>query len=136
MVPVTDSKTCSKCTQTKPLSEFYPRATGYRSWCKACYKSNRPERTEEFKAKEKCRTLKRRYGISLEEFERILKTQSSRCAICSTDQEPKQGWHTDHDHGTGKVRGILCHNCNLLLGLSGDRTSTLKAAIDYLNAHA
>jgi hypothetical protein len=133
---MTDSKHCPKCDLTKPLVEFYPRKGGYRSWCKTCDRSNRPERTEEFKAKEKCRTLRRRYGISLAEFTALLESQSSCCAICSTDQEPKQGWHTDHDHTTGKVRGILCHNCNLLLGLGRDRPAILQSAIDYLHEHS
>lgn len=67
---------------------------------------------------------RRNYGISSEEKEFLLVQQGGCCAVCNTSDPGKRGWHTDHDHSCcpgrtscGKcIRGILCHNCNMLLG--------------------
>jgi hypothetical protein len=60
--------------------------------------------------------------------------QDNKCAICgSTDPARKDGdWDVDHDHATGKVRGLLCHHCNIVIGSAQDNIDTLKAAIVYL----
>jgi recombination endonuclease VII len=50
----------------------------------------------------------------------------------TTSQSKKQGWHFDHDHITGKFRGILCAPCNLFIGLAKDDTAVLAGAIEYL----
>jgi hypothetical protein len=61
--------------------------------------------------------IKRKYGITIEEHDRILIAQGDCCALCCTDTPRGQGtWHVDHDHDTGVVRGLLCHSCNTMLG--------------------
>ena len=77
---------------------------------------------------------KRRYGITWEERDALLAKQGGCCAICKADnpQSKRAGWHTDHCHTTGKIRGMLCYKCNILLGLANDNLLTLQAAIDYL----
>ncbi len=61
--------------------------------------------------------LRRNYGISLVEWDALFEAQIRRCAICgSASPSSTKGWHTDHDHVSGKVRGILCHPCNTTLG--------------------
>ena len=80
-----------------------------------------------------------KYGISLWHWDALFEAQGKRCAVCRTDDPGgvgPQGWSTDHDHATGKVRGILCCNCNHMLGNAKDDTSTLLAAVDYLIRHA
>jgi predicted nucleic acid-binding Zn ribbon protein len=79
----------------------------------------------------------RAYGITAEWYAETLITQGNACAICR-DTEPggKGGWHVDHDHATGKVRGLLCHGCNIALGYLKDDITRLRAAIAYLEAHA
>ena len=72
--------------------------------------------------------LKRRYGISEAEFDAIKAKQGGLCAVC----QEAQADHVDHDHVTGKVRGILCFNCNGGLGQFKDRIDRLEQAIDYL----
>lgn len=63
----------------------------------------------------------KRYGITSAEWDAMFEAQGRRCAACgSTEPNNKRGWHTDHDHNTGVVRGILCHHCNVTLGKLGD----------------
>jgi len=76
--------------------------------------------------------LKKVYGITLERFNDIFASQGNRCAICRADSTPGKNWHVDHCHGTGKIRGILCHHCNLMIGNARDNVGTLLAAVDYL----
>jgi hypothetical protein len=59
--------------------------------------------------------------------------QGDKCAICGRAEPNGRGrWHIDHDHKTGKVRGLLCNNCNVLLGHAHEDPAILWAAIDYL----
>lgn len=75
----------------------------------------------------------RLYGITPEQFAERLAAQDGRCAICRTDTPGGKGdWHVDHDHASGRIRGLLCHRCNLLLGNAGDDPARLQAAITYL----
>jgi hypothetical protein len=86
------------------------------------------------KEKQLATSFRRTYGISIEQRDQMFLDQGSRCAICkSPEPRWKSGWHTDHCHETGKVRGILCHFCNVALGLLKDNLETLQAAINYLN---
>lgn len=80
--------------------------------------------------------LKKAYGISvsLEEHDRILATQGSVCAICKGTSIGKK-LAVDHDHVTGKVRGLLCHRCNLTLGVFNDSTEIFQAMIEYILRH-
>lgn len=71
-----------------------------------------------------------RFGITQEQFNEILAEQSNRCAICETDKPTK--WHLDHDHKTGRTRGILCHRCNVTLGFVEDDIYLLYAMVEYL----
>ena len=74
-----------------------------------------------------------RYGISQDDFLALLEKQGGRCKICGTNEFNSQGPMVDHDHVIGHVRGILCHNCNRMLGNAKDLTSTLEAGADYLS---
>ncbi|MCC6695229.1 MAG: hypothetical protein IT365_06335 [Candidatus Hydrogenedentes bacterium] len=59
------------------------------------------------------------------------------CAICKTKRpRGKTGWNVDHDHKTGKVRGVLCSKCNSGIGLLGDSVEGLRLAVRYLEMHA
>jgi hypothetical protein len=78
--------------------------------------------------------LRRKYGITLAERNALLEAQGNACAVCkaTTPGNKKYGWSIDHDHITGAVRGLLCHTCNLALGLLKDDVERLDAAIVYL----
>ena len=76
---------------------------------------------------------KRSFGITQQEYLQLLVDQEACCAICSTPQaELKIALCVDHDHTTGKIRGILCTYCNLMLGRAQDDINLLKATILYL----
>jgi hypothetical protein len=73
--------------------------------------------------------LKRKYGITLEDFEALLAAQGGGCAICGREGVD----HVDHDHRTGRVRGILCFRCNVALGQLDDDPERLLAALTYIS---
>jgi hypothetical protein len=77
--------------------------------------------------------LKSKYGITLETYRRILSEQGGGCAICRGPQEAKRKlFDVDHDHITGQVRGLLCHNCNAGIGLLQDSPKLCASAAAYL----
>ena len=81
--------------------------------------------------------LKRTYGITRQDYEDMLKAQENCCKICGSEGFLMKEHHrmklvVDHCHDSGKVRGLLCHNCNRALGLMKDSVHTLESAIDYL----
>ena len=73
-------------------------------------------------------------GLTLEEFNEKLKSQNNKCAICGNDEtrDKHNVFAVDHCHKTGKVRGLLCHNCNYVLGGVKDNIMLLEQAIQYL----
>lgn len=136
-------KTCSKCSELKPLESFSPAKQcrdGRRPECKACHnaiekardKSHRVTVTPEYK---RASQLKLRYGITPEQYDELLAAQDGVCAICDSPEPGRRRsdfMPVDHDHVTGEVRGILCHDCNTLLGAARDNPTTLRRAILYL----
>ena len=86
--------------------------------------------------------LKHRYGLTDEEVDFLIAEQGGNCAICGkppSDENTRAHWNgklcVDHDHETGKVRGLLCNDCNLAVGY-GKTPAILRAAAAYLEAHA
>lgn len=103
--------------------------------CKSCWQAawNR-DNPELVAAMNRRAQLKGKYGLTEEDFLKLLEKQGGRCAICGTDQPGVriQDWCVDHDHETEEVRGLLCQSCNFILGLAKDSIQTLAAAIRYL----
>lgn len=135
----TGTKYCKGCDATKLIDEFYLRnktSMVRHSTCKECDK-RRVSATPSIVKREQA--LKRMYGITQQDYDKMLLEQNNQCAICGTT-EPK-GRHTsnyfvvDHCHNSGKVRKLLCHHCNTALGLVGDNISTLETMIKYLQKH-
>lgn len=94
----------------------------------------RAERFPEL-TKDQCfeRYLRASYGIDLAAYNQMKDDQGGVCAICEKpDTSKKQKLHVDHNHATGHVRGLLCHNCNVGLGAFRDSEPSLLKAIDYL----
>jgi hypothetical protein len=99
----------------------------YRAW-----KAANPEKARLIDAN--CKT-KKAYGITIAERDAMLAAQEG-CAVCGVDKPgSKKGWHIDHCHDTKKVRGILCHHCNVAAGSAKDDPVRLRAIADYLERH-
>lgn len=78
------------------------------------------------------RQLERTYGITRREFVALLKKQGGRCAVCRTKRPGGRGWHTEHDHQVGGVRGITCGLCNVGMGNLKDDPRLLERAAKYI----
>lgn len=112
--------------------------------CRYCQKEFQPEAPSHLYCSSACaengvlqRHYKKQYGLTYPEVKKLRENQDHLCAICSTEgfmmnTRVKSALNVDHDHKTGKVRGLLCHNCNRALGLFKDSIEILKAAIKYL----
>jgi hypothetical protein len=80
------------------------------------------------------KTILKKYGLTLIEYDKLLSDQEGRCACCGSI-DPKCRWKrfaVDHDHSTGKIRGLLCFECNTGIGNLGDSIEGLQKAINYL----
>jgi hypothetical protein len=127
------------CGVEKNILEFYMRdkKTGRRhSACKECDKARVKARHQANPERTRNNDLKRNYGITLQEHQEMYKNQNGVCAICKGEGDGK--WKklcVDHDHKTGKVRQLLCRNCNMVLGQVGDNANLLEEMIKYLQKH-
>lgn len=172
-------KTCSKCGDPKPLSEFYPHSgcrDGRHPACKRCHikasvarqradpeaarersrrwrerhpeeanrrprewAKNNPEKHRAQQAKWRknnpeslfAKSL-RKFGLTPDGYRAILKYQEGKCAICRMPEKFKSRLAVDHSHETGKIRGLLCRDCNTSLGKLHDSAELLRRAADYL----
>lgn len=90
------------------------------------------EKSKEFLlVKHRHHVLKSRYGITMEDYYQMLAHQENRCAICNI--EATKTLDVDHCHETGKVRGLLCNNCNRGIGHLKDNSEMLRKAADYID---
>lgn len=122
----------------------YPQGYFKKKKCKVCGKDFIPKAPSELTCSEYCRKYsttnnyyKRVYGISIEQYLDLAEKQHFKCAICGGDNFKMGEQHTgvlvvDHNHKTGEVRGLLCHNCNRALGLLHDSVENLMNSITYL----
>ena len=143
-------KFCRKCGDSLTSDNWFPSSMrSYNYECKVCAVKrnslNRKKRGEEYLEKRRaygktrvrknrCANLQRTYGITAEEWDRLFESQGSCCKICKTKDKPKSGWHTDHCHEEGFIRGILCHSCNTGIGKLKDDVMLLERAIKYINS--
>lgn len=126
---------CGGCGQSKAKSSM---SKGSPHRCKACaavamaawIKAN----PSEYERSKRRSHLKKKYGITPDEFDQMLKAQGGLCAICCGDPGDARGYrpHVDHCHSTGVVRGILCGRCNKGLGALRDDPNVLMRAYHYL----
>lgn len=73
--------------------------------------------------------MKYQYGMTLLEFDAMVDSQQNKCAICKKSNKLV----VDHDHDTGKVRGLLCDRCNTALGALGDTHASITRVLSYLD---
>lgn len=148
MAAVTVTKTCTKCQEEKPLTEFSSRGGKlshlYKSWCKTCMLEAR--QAWAVKNKQHLNSWRRnnwevsnrrfkRHGTTREAYDELYEFQQGACALCGEVDEKLVWLCIDHDHSTGKVRGLLCPNCNRGVGLLKDDPNLLRRAADYIEFH-
>ena len=90
---------------------------------------------KEWEDKQREAYLKRKYGLSIKEYDAMLIGQGGVCKICREAMPDGQRFHVDHDHITGRVRGLLCTACNHGLGNFKDNPMLLIEAYKYLGYH-
>lgn len=108
--------------------EYYQRTKAQQLEWKKEY-----QQTPQGKLAQRYGHIKHRYGLSKEDYNELLEKQNHVCAICLNPETIENSiLCVDHDHTTGKVRGLLCRMCNSALGKFGDNLSNLKRAVAYL----
>lgn len=103
--------------------------------CSRCRDCDRKRTRGKGYARERRQNLKRRFGLTPEQFVAMRESQWGLCAACRCTLEGGIKEHVDHDHATGKVRAILCCNCNQALGHAKEDIRRLLALVDYLREH-
>lgn len=110
----------------------YRQTEKHKEWKKAYRNSDRA------KISRRDQLLRKNFAISFEEYSRMLDEQGGVCAVCKTTKQPNEKERmlaVDHSHMTGKIRGLLCRRCNVVLGLANDDDSVLHGLIDYLKKY-
>ena len=87
-----------------------------------------PERARLFRDS----SYRRRYGIGIDEYESKFREQNGACAVCKKQNTDWKCLAVDHDHATGKVRGLLCRPCNMALGFIHDEIETAESMVSYI----
>lgn len=147
-------KTCTKCHIEKPSADFYRdkrKPDGLRNQCNSCIAANTRRyyagHAEEIAEQKRgynqdnrqiirARLLKKAYGVTPEEFAVMFGQQNGRCKICGLEMtlagHSRLSCCVDHNHVSGKVRGLLCLKCNAGLGSFLDSSRILRQAATYL----
>jgi len=115
---------CSKYCRDKHPDSKKKKAEDIKNW-----KARNPEKVRAGGLKHQEKQLLKRYGLSIEDKEKLLASQDGKCAVC---RGPFDKICVDHNHKNGEVRGLLCRCCNWLLGNSRDNPTTLRRGADYL----
>lgn len=144
------NKKCTKCNTDKPLTDYYPHKKGkfgFRPVCKSCeikyrkrYNIKNKDKLTKYsklyqinnKSKIKDRKLFKTYGITLHDYNLMLKHQNNKCLVCKNKFDKNNIPYVDHDHSNSKVRGLLCNGCNIALGWVNDDIDILNSLINYL----
>jgi hypothetical protein len=136
------TKTCTNCKKEKSVEDFDKHRLGKygrHSKCKLCtkeyIKKDRQAHPEKYKQKNLKAKLKYFYDLTFEQYQQMLKDQNGLCLGCG--KSPKSiRLNVDHDHETGKVRGLLCTNCNSALGAISDNIEVLENLIRYIKSRS
>lgn len=135
-----EQRYCSnkQCKQInpQPIKEFHKRKcrpSGYGSRCRSCVKKYYSSKKRQDILKN--RYLEKTHDLKTEDYEKMLKDQNYECKICSKKTiELKTKLHIDHNHLTGKIRGLLCSKCNIGIGYfdTDKNIDLLLKAIEYI----
>lgn len=147
-----DTRLCRVCEQEKPYSDMVKSkafSCGMDTICLKCsrdrvklWRKENPEKLLKQVQREYGKPytinkhLRSKYGITHVEYDLMLDSQKGACKICNVHQiNLSKRLSVDHCHSTGKIRGLLCSQCNSMLGYAKDKTDLLEKAIGYLKEH-
>lgn len=132
---------CKTCTKEVNKKRYWSDPEASKKTAKAWKESHREivqakgrEYYAQNKHKERNWRLKKTYGITLDDYDNMLKSQNGVCAVCGSSSD--KSFHVDHNHKTGKVRGLLCDKCNKALGFVKDDVGILEKLKGYLYGHS
>ena len=130
------TRKCNKCNEILPVTDFHIKADKntnhyrFNSPCKFCANLNRNKNYY------KAHRLKIKYNLSQEEYDLKLKEQNYSCAICDIHKDDySKEFSVDHCHKTGKVRSLLCTQCNSGIGFFRENITVMKKAIQYIKKY-
>lgn len=139
-----NQKSCSRCNEEKHI-DMFPKAkpgtpsyskykNGIKPWCKECYRVYNTKYMRDARSKKPMYShYFSKYGLTTEEVMEMHEQRNFKCDICGENTDHRYDkLCVDHCHSTGKVRGLLCFSCNIVLGNAKDNIDTLKNAITYL----
>lgn len=136
---------CRTCGEERDESLFYLRKDTGRliTECTPCRNSanlrryhTRKETRDAHRSASRRHYLKKLYGLSIEQYEAMFLEREGRCDCCGEPETQHRTLAVDHDHATGRIRGLLCQGCNTGIGKLGDTIEGLEKAIDYLRRSA
>ena len=136
VVAIAHIKRCNGCDSVKPIQDFWKS----QSLCIGCTKERQKNRWDSRTPKKRLEQhLKYKYSLTINELNEALEKQNGGCAICEevlpdllVYNNRRRGYAIDHNHETGKFRGILCLACNSMLGMARDSQLLLEKASAYL----
>lgn len=136
-----DGRLCSKCRRRKPAEKFPPNIghpSGLSVYCRECVnraardQSKKPK-TVSYRRRYMRAVALKKYGLTIEQFDELIKSQDGKCLICEEVLKVGiGGCAVDHDHTTKRVRGLLCRLCNVGVGHFRDNPAMLRKAAEYL----
>ncbi len=141
-------KQCPKCKRTISSDGFYlnkKTKSGLQSWCKECsriaskwYHKENPQKAKIYSHRSRRKRTSDCYQFTVKEYEVLLQRSNGVCEICGSPETIKSRTGTlrplsiDHCHKTGKIRGLLCHRCNVAIGLFKEDLDIMASAASYL----
>ena len=146
MPDIPKTRNCLKCGKEKTIDSFRNKKNGKygkHAWCRNCeakgsgiWNKNNPAAVKKIKQRRyvnsaRGKHLREKYGITEQHYQELFVAQGGVCKICG-QPERKRFLNVDHDHTTGRIRGLLCRTCNWGLGHFKDDRYLLLKAIDYL----
>lgn len=142
--PTAATKRCRRCDTEKPSAEFPPKPEmrdGLNSWCRVCYREYgsrwqralRLAQPKRVHRTDRDQYLRTKYKLTAAEVDQLIEKQHGCCLTCGQSFGPDLQPCVDHCHTTGVVRGILCRNCNSILGLAGEDPVRLEALAMYID---
>jgi len=140
------SSACKECTRRYAKESYYARPNKkisgykYRKSLRGAETRKRYVQTAEYKFNRWRYWIKSEYNLTPEQYDKLLQAQGDACQICgkpetACNQYGLMRLAIDHDHTTGKIRGLLCQKCNQAIGLTGENVEILKQIIKYLGQY-